>query len=375
LRATWALVLATLAAVTASSGGAASVGIRAPQSFECPEGVAVISIRSDFTFSPDPVNVPGWGPVCWTNTDVLTHRVALDSGTFDTGDLLPGDSYLFTFNTPGNYGYHDVLYPLMTGTVTVDHAPSQCFWGSQVVTIWSESGLSPSPIGAEIPRSTFCWVNYDDATHRIESDSGLFESGDILPGESYSFSFNTTGTFGYHDGLFPSLTGVVQVFPPQQHRCPTDATAFVDMNLTYGFKPAALIIKSGTTVCWRNVDGWTHTVTSNDGYFDSGEIGLAAMYSYEFDKPGVFKYHDELHQMSGVVYVDTQPPADKPIVVPRVVGLKLTKATARIRRAHGKVGRVKRVRSKRVGRVLGQKPRAGKKLTRGGRVNLVVGRR
>jgi beta-lactam-binding protein with PASTA domain len=79
--------------------------------------------------------------------------------------------------------------------------------------------------------------------------------------------------------------------------------------------------------------------------------------------------------MSGVVYVDTQPPADKPIVVPRVVGLKLTKATARIRRAHGKVGRVKRVRSKRVGRVLGQKPRAGKKLTRGGRVNLVVGRR
>jgi len=61
--------------------------------------------------------------------------------------------------------------------------------------------------------------------------------------------------------------------------------------------------------------------------------------------------------------------------VPRVGGLRLAAARARIRRGHCSVGRVRRAHSRRVGRVIAQKPRAGTRLRRGGRVNLVVGRR
>jgi beta-lactam-binding protein with PASTA domain len=58
-----------------------------------------------------------------------------------------------------------------------------------------------------------------------------------------------------------------------------------------------------------------------------------------------------------------------------VIGQTLTRARTRIRRAHCTVGRIRRVRSRRVGRVIAQSPRAGAQRPRGTRVNLVVGRR
>jgi len=61
--------------------------------------------------------------------------------------------------------------------------------------------------------------------------------------------------------------------------------------------------------------------------------------------------------------------------VPRVIGMKLARAKRRIRARHCSVGRVRRVHSRRVGRVIAQNPRAGKVKPRGFPVKLVVGRR
>jgi hypothetical protein len=61
--------------------------------------------------------------------------------------------------------------------------------------------------------------------------------------------------------------------------------------------------------------------------------------------------------------------------VPRVVGMTLLKAKRTIRAMDCSVGRIRRARSRRVGRVLSQSPRAGTVRKRGFRVNLVVGRR
>jgi hypothetical protein len=71
------------------------------------------------------------------------------------------------------------------------------------------------------------------------------------------------------------------------------------------------------------------------------------------------------------------PPPPKPrCSVPRVVGLTLAKAKAKIRKSHCRTGKLSRkvsVKRKR-GKVLAQSPRAGRKLANGHRVNLVVGR-
>jgi beta-lactam-binding protein with PASTA domain len=58
-----------------------------------------------------------------------------------------------------------------------------------------------------------------------------------------------------------------------------------------------------------------------------------------------------------------------------VIGLRLGRAVTKIRRAHCRVGRVRRARSRLVGRVIGQSPQAGARKARNFRVTLVVGRR
>jgi hypothetical protein len=69
------------------------------------------------------------------------------------------------------------------------------------------------------------------------------------------------------------------------------------------------------------------------------------------------------------------PPSRVRCVVPRVIGLRLAAARTRIRRAHCRVGRVRRARSRLVGRVIAQRPRPGVRRAAGTPVNLVVGRR
>jgi beta-lactam-binding protein with PASTA domain len=62
-------------------------------------------------------------------------------------------------------------------------------------------------------------------------------------------------------------------------------------------------------------------------------------------------------------------------IVPRVIGLALGRAKQRIRAKHCSVGRIRRARSRRPGRVIAQRPRPGTVKRRGFPVNLVVGRR
>jgi beta-lactam-binding protein with PASTA domain len=61
--------------------------------------------------------------------------------------------------------------------------------------------------------------------------------------------------------------------------------------------------------------------------------------------------------------------------VPRVIGMTLKKAKALIRNTNCSVGRIRRTRSRRVGRVLSQSPRPGAVRSRGTKVTLLVGRR
>ena len=62
--------------------------------------------------------------------------------------------------------------------------------------------------------------------------------------------------------------------------------------------------------------------------------------------------------------------------VPKVVGLKLAKAKSKLVKAHCKSGKVTRKfsSSKKKGKVVGQKPKAGKTLPAGSKVRLTVGK-
>ncbi len=59
--------------------------------------------------------------VTWTNDDTVDHTVTSDTGYagFNSGILVPGQAFTFTFKAAGNYTYGCEFHPLMRGTVIV----------------------------------------------------------------------------------------------------------------------------------------------------------------------------------------------------------------------------------------------------------------
>ncbi|HUT99491.1 MAG TPA: cupredoxin domain-containing protein [bacterium] len=57
------------------------------------------------------------------------------------------------------------------------------------------------------------WTNDGAHTHRTKSVDGLWDSGFLDPGETYTRTFNTSGSFDYNDPQYPYATGTVIVEP------------------------------------------------------------------------------------------------------------------------------------------------------------------
>jgi plastocyanin len=74
------------------------------------------------------------------------------------------------------------------------------------------------------------------------------------------------------------------------------------------FVPDTIVVVIGVnnTVTWVNNDVATHTVTSNSGIFDSGDLSQGQKWSYTFTTPGTYAYHCSIHPwMTGTVIVES----------------------------------------------------------------------
>ncbi len=74
---------------------------------------------ADFAFSPPTLTIVAGESVTWTNADAVVHTATSGSGAFDSGDLDAGESFTFTFTTPGTYDYLCTPHPTMTGSIVV----------------------------------------------------------------------------------------------------------------------------------------------------------------------------------------------------------------------------------------------------------------
>ena len=65
-------------------------------------------------------------------------------------------------------------------------------------------------------------------------------------------------------------------------------------------------IEAGTTVKVTNLDGATHTWTSNDDIWDSGRLETDDGFEFTFDEPGEFGFFCQIHpfQMTGTITVE-----------------------------------------------------------------------
>ena len=63
------------------------------------------------------------------------------------------------------------------------------------------------------PGTTVKWVNKDKTAHTATSTQprGVFDSGKLKRGESYSFTFKHPGTYKYYCKIHPNMKGTVTV--------------------------------------------------------------------------------------------------------------------------------------------------------------------
>lgn len=153
-----------------------------------------------FEFSPAEITISEGDIVTWTNNHSVTHTSTSDDGgvEWDSGPLLPGESFSHIFADPGVYPYHCAFHPSMTGTVTVNTSCQSYtvgdYNGSGVFNIadivesfsWLKSGSPEPALLCECPAgSGVIWAVAMDV-----NNSCSFNVADVVSG----FSYLKTGT-------------------------------------------------------------------------------------------------------------------------------------------------------------------------------------
>jgi plastocyanin len=106
-------------ALMAFIAGAAVACVIAPS---VAQNNAVSVTIDNFVFEPSRLTIKAGTTVSWTNRDDIPHAVVAKDRTFKSKVMDTGESYSFTFATPGEYTYFCSLHPHMTATIVVEAA-------------------------------------------------------------------------------------------------------------------------------------------------------------------------------------------------------------------------------------------------------------
>jgi plastocyanin len=164
--------------------------------------------------------------------------------------------------------------------------------------------------------TTVTWSNTGQRPHTASDRGGTFDTRPIAPGDRAEVTFSTPGTYFYFCRINPAkMNGTVVVKPGDQPAEVTRVQA-VDPGFTgdkLRFDPPELSVEAGSTLLVANVGGKPHTLTADDGSFDTGTIApgpeggrfAGGNASVTPTEPGTFRFHCEVHPaaMKGVVTV------------------------------------------------------------------------
>lgn len=104
-----------------------------------------------------------------------------------------------------------------------------------------------------------------------------------------------------------SLAGIGELGPscmsgPDAATPETAGTSVTIVDFAYA--PQEMRATVGTPLTWANEDWAPHTVTAEDGSFDSGRLDEGASFQHAFSEPGTYAYHCTFHPgMVGAVIV------------------------------------------------------------------------
>jgi plastocyanin len=123
----------------------------------------------------------------------------------------------------------------------------------------------------------------------------------------YGFEFTIPLTLSrYFGGGSPAPPAAPTPGPAARPEAEADTTGAVVAAAMedFAFRPERLEVAVGTTVMWTNRGQVAHSVTADDGSFDSGTIEAGAQRGMTFSRAGTFSFHCTPHPfMRGVIVV------------------------------------------------------------------------
>ena len=234
----------------------------------------------------------------WTGTAIVLAATLLFAGT--TAAKHGSDDGAAEVESEGHSPAASMAMMSMSPAPSVAPAAT----ASASVTI-QDFAFGPGSISVAVG-STVTWTNQDSVSHTVTADDGSFDSGRLAQGATFSQTFDTPGTYTYHCAIHPSMTGTITVEAGPAPSVAPAATASASVTIQdFAFGPGSISVAVGSTVTWTNQDSVSHTVTADDGSFDSGRLAQGATFSRTFDTPGTYTYHCAIHpSMTGTITVE-----------------------------------------------------------------------
>lgn len=80
--------------------------------------VTIVGPKGSLSFDPNPAPIAPGALVVWRNIDAATHRIVMNDGSFDSGDIAPGGSSPAMRLGSSGSGYHCTIHPtIMFGSI------------------------------------------------------------------------------------------------------------------------------------------------------------------------------------------------------------------------------------------------------------------
>ena len=107
-----AAIVAGLTALSCGGGSSSPAGPSTPDLIT----ITITRQNGAQSFSPNPVSAAGQ-MVVFRNTDTIVHRVQLNDGTLDTGNIAPNQTSAAVLMPGSGTNYHCTIHPDMIGAV------------------------------------------------------------------------------------------------------------------------------------------------------------------------------------------------------------------------------------------------------------------
>lgn len=236
--------------------------------------ISIVATNGALSFAPNPATAASGDSLVWQNNDFATHRIVLDDGSLDTGNINPGASSAPMVLTGAGGGYHCAIHPSMVGTISAPCTFTLAPTSASVPSTASSASVS-------VTAASGCAWTAVSTSGFITVISGASGSGNGAIGYSVAANTTTSARSG-------SITIAGQTFTVTQAAagptCPTivlapstqpNVTQGVAVNLAltasggtapYGFAMTAGSVPAGLTLSPAGVLSGTPTTAGSSAF-------------------------------------------------------------------------------------------------------------